>query len=172
MNDFNIRCSFGVKKGRVGPASGAQWSAEAQPASALRQRTVVRTGVGGGMQLHDTDAAHVYVIASWNLSALLTALQSEHVSVEPGTRELTTRGFPSSLWCAEAGLTVAASSGSSGQPVYATRLACSLEASKVAAQSGVPAERWSTDLSGISMGRSSYGDVGGALSVERGDSSC
>ena len=29
------------------------------------------------MQLHDTDTAHVCVIASWNLSALLTALQSE-----------------------------------------------------------------------------------------------
>ena len=69
----------------------------APPASALRQRTVSRTGVGGGMQLHDTDSAHVYVIPSWNLSALLTALQSEQSaerrvrSERPGETALTFR---------------------------------------------------------------------------------
>jgi len=63
--------------GWPGERSSLNAARSARPAGALKQRTVVRTSVGGGMQLQYTDAAHVDVIASWNLSALLTALQSE-----------------------------------------------------------------------------------------------
>ena len=76
-----MACQFKVllrcEKRGVARRAELDGARSAPPASALRQRTVSRTGVGGGMQLHDTDSAHVHVIASWNLSALLTALQSE-----------------------------------------------------------------------------------------------
>ena len=56
---MNVKVLVRCEKRGVARRAELNGARSAQPASALRQRTVVRTSVGGGMQLHYTDAAHV-----------------------------------------------------------------------------------------------------------------
>ena len=94
------------------------------------------------------------------------------VSVELGTRELSARAHPSFSWCAEAGLTLAPSSRSSGQLLSATRQGCILDASSSDAECAAVVGTEFGDLSEYEVSRPSSGDVNGALSDERGNSNC
>ena len=94
------------------------------------------------------------------------------VSVELGTRELSARVHPSFSKCAEAGLTLAPSSRSSGQPISATRQTCTMEASPRGAECVAVVGDELDDPSVNEVSRPSSGDVSGALFDERGNSNC